>query len=157
MQVRTLEEQLRSQHAIVVRLQTALDAEILQHGTDVDASKARISALNSELARLRVAHHRLKDDQREQSMRSTAHEVLVNDLFDKANMEHLMGAGLALCCLAAVLNSEAVLAEVLLKSPRKLLIFIIKTYRFRIKVSEITFDLLLKKASLVPKLATLIR
>ena len=42
----------------------------------------------------------------------------------------------ASCRACRFLNSEAVLAEISLRSPRKLCIFIIKIYIYRIKVSK---------------------
>ena len=46
-------------------------------------------------------------------------------------------------------GSVAVLAEILLSSPWKLFIFIIKKYVYRIKVSNKTDNWILKKASLL--------
>ena len=51
-------------------------------------------------------------------------------------------------------SSVAALAEVSLRSPLKLFIFIIRKYIYRIKVSKINNDLILKKTSLVVSATT---
>ena len=53
------------------------------------------------------------------------------------------------CFKGGIYTSVAVLAEIPLKSPRKLFIFIIKKYIYRIKVSKKTNYLILKKTSLI--------
>ena len=53
-------------------------------------------------------------------------------------------ASLGLCYCRPILFSVAVLAEISLRSPRKLFIFIINKYICRIKVSKNKSDLILK-------------
>ena len=61
--------------------------------------------------------------------------------------------GLLLMSWIKVENRVAILAEILLRSPRKLFIFLIKKYIYRIKVSnnKMSLNLILKETSLVEK------
>ena len=77
-------------------------------------------------------------------------DELCNELCNE-NFSRCLSRFLRLDAVAHLSSSVAVLAEISLRSPRKLFIFIIKQYIFRIKVSKKQFNLILKEASLVPQ------
>ena len=92
LQVKRLEEQLQGQQMLVNKVTESLDSKVEEHTAASEALKGRLSTVEAELTRVRVAHHRLRDERRESSMTATAQEFLVSDLFDKGNVDHLTGA-----------------------------------------------------------------
>lgn len=73
------------------QLQADLERAAAEYAASDSQLKGKLSAMESELTRVRLVNHRMREEQKGHMAQATAHEFLIADLFDKHNMEHLMG------------------------------------------------------------------